>query len=213
MGLLSWLFPKAEDRIKKAKRLLQDERFAEARLEVIEVDHDEARALVAEAEVALVRLNLEKAVQRARSGDIEQYERHIALAQNFHDGTQDELFASTEAQFTALQEEQSVVLSWETLDAAAVRRDRLGTDPGDFTLSAYAGVGAIRLFFGGERPFNLPGLEYEPIAQWFVPKWLGDDATVGQHIVAGLQQRGHSAAAIAAIMGGNFIRVFGEAVG
>ena len=44
------------------------------------------------------------------------------------------------------------------------------------------------------------------------PQGLADIGE-SQHIVAGLQQRGHSAAAIAAIMGGNFIRVFGEAVG
>ena len=44
------------------------------------------------------------------------------------------------------------------------------------------------------------------------PQGLADIGE-SQHIVAGLQQRGHSAAAIAAIMGGNFIRVFAEAVG
>ena len=171
----------------KSETPFEDGRFAEARLEVIEVEHDEAKELVAQAEKALVRINLEKAIQRARSGDLEQYERHVALAESFHDGTQDELFQTTQTQFETLQEKHAVELSWESLDSAAARRERLGTDPGDFTLSAYAGSGAIRLFFGGERPFNLPGLEYEPIARWFVPDWLGDDPDALEEISAGLR--------------------------
>ena len=39
------------------------------------------------------------------------------------------------------------------------------------------------------------------------------DIGESQHIVAGLQQRGHPPAVTAAIMGGNFIRVFGKVVG
>ena len=61
MGIFSWLFPSPADRIAKAQRLMADERFAEARLEVIDVEDPAAEALRTQAEGALVTLNLNKA--------------------------------------------------------------------------------------------------------------------------------------------------------
>ena len=42
MGLLSWLFPSPEDRIRRAQDLVDRERYADARLEVMDIDHPEA---------------------------------------------------------------------------------------------------------------------------------------------------------------------------
>ncbi|MEZ4431092.1 MAG: hypothetical protein R3F65_01680 [bacterium] len=69
MGLLRWLFPGPAEKVAKARRLMAEGRFAEARLLVVDVDDEAARALVAEAEAALVRVNLEGALQRCRAGD------------------------------------------------------------------------------------------------------------------------------------------------
>ncbi|MEE2787777.1 MAG: hypothetical protein VX589_10590 [Myxococcota bacterium] len=171
MGLLSWLFPKPQDRVEKAKRLIQDERYAEARLEIIDVDLDEAKTLLRDAEMALVRLNIERAIQKARAGDFQQYESHIELARSFDHFDQTALFEAAAEQLADIMGQQAVTKSWDTLDHAAERRARLGTDPGDFTLDAYAGTGVVRLFFGEERPFNLPGLQLEPMASWFKPTW------------------------------------------
>ena len=180
VGLLSWLFPSVSDKVEKARRLMTDERYAEARLMVVGLDDATAKAVVLEAEQALVKLNVEKAIQRARAGDFGQVSSHMELAQQFHDGSLEALFEDAEKQIAAYAAEGATDAVWQDLEAFAQRRQRLGTDPGDFTLSAYSGTGSIRLFFGGERPFNLPGLEVDPLAQWFKPSWIDGGDTEPQ---------------------------------
>ena len=172
VGFLSWLFPSVSDKVEKARRLMADERYAEARLLVIGLDDASAKAVVVEAEQALVKLNVEKAIQRARAGDFGQVNSHLELAKQFHDGSLESLFDDAKEQIEAYAAEGATDAVWRDLKVFAQRRQRLGADPGDFTLSAYSGTGSIRLFFGGERPFNLPGLEVDPLAQWFKPGWI-----------------------------------------
>ena len=172
VGLFSWLFPKPADRIEKARKFMNDERYAEARMEVADLSEEAAVVLKAECEQHLVRLNLEKAVQRARAGEDSVAQSHLDLAERFHDGSMTDLFEETFAELAALDRAQRVDAVWSALASAAERRSRLGTDPGDFTLAAYSGQGMVRLFFGEGRPFNLPGLEYEPRASWFKPSWM-----------------------------------------
>ena len=69
MGLLSWLFPGPVEKVAKARRLMADGRFAEARMLVVDVEGEAAEALRLEAEAGLVRLNLEGAVKGGRAGD------------------------------------------------------------------------------------------------------------------------------------------------
>ncbi len=176
MGLFSWLFPKPADRIAKARKLMADDRFAEARMEVADLSEAEAQALKSECEQQLVRMNLEKAVQRARAGEHQVVQSHLDLAERFHDGSMTELFEETNAALAALKNAQRTDAVWAELASAAERRARLGTDPGDFTLAAYSGKGAVRVFFGEGRAFNLPGLEYEPRAEWFRPSWMSECA-------------------------------------
>ncbi len=175
MGLLGWLFPKPADKIAKARKLMGDERFAEARLAVLDVDDPEAKAVVAEAEAALVRVNLERAVQRARAGDAEQAQSHLELAEQFHAGGQEALFEETRAEIQRIAVDSARDAVWDDLVTAAERRRKLGDDPGDFARSALHGEGAVRLYFGGDEPFGLPGLEIEPRAAEFVPPWVPDD--------------------------------------
>lgn len=190
MGFFSWLFPKPADRIAKAKKLIEEDRFAEARNEVLDLTEPEAVEVRAAAEGALVRLNLEKAIQKARAGDEKAVQSHIDLAERFHDGSMSALFEETAAQIRALDAAQRVDAVWSELAEAAERRARLGTDPGDFTLIAYEGQGAVRLFFGSGRPFNLPGLEYEPRAEWFLPNWMSELSTADEAtVVSALKKR------------------------
>ena len=172
MGILSWLFPSTADRIAKAQRLMADERFAEARLEVIDLEDPAADALRIEAEKALVQLNLKKALEWARAGDESQVNGHLDLAEQMHDGSMDELFRDTEVKLEVFRKAHLAEQSWTNLKTFALRRKKLGTDPGDFSLAAYSGVGAVRLFFGGQRAFNLPSLELEPRSEWFVAPWM-----------------------------------------
>ncbi len=172
MGLLSWLFPKPADRIAKAKKLMAQARFAEARLEIIDVDDDEARALKSEAEHALVKINLERAQQYARAGDAKQVEGCLTLAENFSDGSQTALFEETMELIKSQAQERAVKEMWVDLRQQAERRRQLGADPGDFTLRAYEGTRTVRLFFGAKTAFSLPGLEVEPDQEWFKPGWI-----------------------------------------
>lgn len=172
MGLLSWLFPKPADRIAKAKKLMAQSRFAEARLEVVDLEEEEAVALKTEAERALVKVNLERAQQFARAGDVGQVESCLNLAQNFSDGSQTELFEQTMEVIQSQAQERAVAEMWADLRRQAERRRRLGADPGDFTLRAYDGTRTVRLFFGAKTAFSLPGLEVEPDQTWFRLPWV-----------------------------------------
>ena len=113
------------------------------RLLVIGLDDASAKAVVVEAEQALVKLNVEKAIQRARAGDFGQVNSHLELAQQFHDGSL-ERFLTMKEQIEACCRGGATDAVWRIWSLQ--RRQRLGADPGDFTLSAYSGTGSIRLF-------------------------------------------------------------------
>jgi tetratricopeptide (TPR) repeat protein len=76
----------------KARRFLADGEPAEARLEVLSLDDDEARAIVLEAENALALMNIEAAVQWCRAGDSGRVQHHLELASDFHRGGHEEAF-------------------------------------------------------------------------------------------------------------------------
>ncbi|MBW2257232.1 MAG: hypothetical protein JRI25_21925 [Deltaproteobacteria bacterium] len=86
MGLLSWLFPSPADRIAKAKRLLEGEHWADARLEVLDIDDPKAHKIVEQAEAELVRVNLDAARSWADADDEYRVLVHIELAESFHKG-------------------------------------------------------------------------------------------------------------------------------
>lgn len=86
MGLISWLFPSDEDRIRSARTMLERGHHADARLEVLEIDHDDARAVLGQAEQALALKNLQTAISWAEAGDDHRVASHLELAENFHHG-------------------------------------------------------------------------------------------------------------------------------
>ena len=174
MGIFSWLFPKPADRIAKAAKLMEQERFAEARMQVVDIEEPSAVEIVKAAEMALVRLNLDKAVQRGRAGDVGQVEAHLDTARRYHDGSLEAEFERVGNELEELFSEQAKVDTWNDLVKQAERRAQLGTDPGDFTLAAYTGEGSVGLIFGKNRAFNLPGVEYGPLEEWFKPTWMTD---------------------------------------
>jgi len=92
MGLLSWLFPSESDRVAKAAALLDRDAFADARLEVLDIDTPEARAIVEKAERALAEHNLDAALSWARAGDVERVQIHLELANQFKRPDMDDLF-------------------------------------------------------------------------------------------------------------------------
>lgn len=180
MGLLRWLFPGPAEKVAKARRLMADERFAEARLLVVDLDDEAARALVGEAEAALVRVNLERALQRCRAGDEAAVAGHLEVARQFAREGGEAAFAEVEAAMGAVRRRRALDGVWQGLRAAADRRRRLGDDPGDFVLGALSGAGEVRLFFGGDEPFGLPGIELSPRSGDFVPGWVPAAVDPGQ---------------------------------
>lgn len=92
MGWLSWIFPTADDRVAGARKLMAAKRWAEARLEVLELDHPDAAGLITACETELARMNLDEAVTWARAGDEGRMAQHLELAEQFHHGGLEERF-------------------------------------------------------------------------------------------------------------------------
>jgi hypothetical protein len=104
MGLLSWLFPSEADRVAKARKFVDDKRWADARNELLGLEGPEVVAVRQLAEAGLVGLNLDEAVHAAAVGDEERAAHHLQLAQQFHHGGQEEKFTEVRR---LLREERS----------------------------------------------------------------------------------------------------------
>jgi hypothetical protein len=107
MGWFSWIFPSEEERIASAKKMLEAGRAADARLEVLDIDHVDARAVLKNAEDALARLNLEAALSWADAGDDRRVATHLELAESFHTGGLEEEFAVARRRMRALRTQRS----------------------------------------------------------------------------------------------------------
>ena len=86
MGVLSWFFPSEQDRVDKARRYLEQERWADALDKVHGIESSAAIAVVRDAREGLARANLEAAVSWARAGDEQRVHTHMELADEYHDG-------------------------------------------------------------------------------------------------------------------------------
>lgn len=178
MGLMSWLFPKPADKVAKARRLIAEGRFAEARHAVEGVDHPDAEGLLAEAARGLVRLNLETAVQNARGGNEAQVESNLERAAHFHDGSMQALFDETAARLAEVRRVRDQERAWTDLAALAERRRRLGVDPGDFSWVAFNEDGAIQLVMDNDGS-GLPHLVVQPDAAVFRPAEIAEPEVAG----------------------------------
>ncbi len=107
MGLLSWLFPSDEDRVAKARRLLADGRWSDARLEILDIERPDAQQIVREAEGQLAQLNLDAALSWAEAGDEHRVQVHLELAEDFHHGGLEESFRTVRRRIRELRAAQS----------------------------------------------------------------------------------------------------------
>lgn len=83
MGLLDWLFPGPDAKIKKARVMLERGEFNEARWLVDGLEHAEARNIRAAALEGMARLNLEAAAAAEALGDRALMDEHLELAREF----------------------------------------------------------------------------------------------------------------------------------
>ncbi len=86
MGLWRWLFPSPAERIERGTRMVEAGRFAEARLDMLDLAGPEALAVRTDAEVGLARLNLREAVACAAAGNDERATEHLSLVDQFSHG-------------------------------------------------------------------------------------------------------------------------------
>ena len=177
MGLFDFLSPKPEKKIAKARKLMADDRFAEARLLLLDVDDDGARAALVEAETGLVTVNLDGAKAWARAGNGAQVDDHLERAHQFHKGGLEALFESTEAEIARIRRRSDHGKIWDGLATAAARRARLGVDPTDPAWVA-RNAGAISLAVPDDKVdrSGLARLTINPEARIYEPEALQNQA-------------------------------------
>ncbi|MBT3223570.1 MAG: tetratricopeptide repeat protein [Proteobacteria bacterium] len=106
MGLLSWLFPSEADRVVRAQQYLKEENWADARMEVLDIQSDEAQGIVVQAEHQLCRLNLEAALSWCHAEDDHRVSHHMEMANNFHRGGLEDLFREVRREMRELRAER-----------------------------------------------------------------------------------------------------------
>jgi tetratricopeptide (TPR) repeat protein len=126
MGLLSWFFPSPADRVASARRLMDGQRWAEARLDLLELDHPDAAGLVATCETELARMNLVEAVNWARAGDEQRLAQHLELAEQFARGGLEDAFRDARREMRELRAERTE-LARRAQEAEAARQ--MSVDP------------------------------------------------------------------------------------
>ncbi|MEQ1505028.1 MAG: tetratricopeptide repeat protein [Myxococcota bacterium] len=107
MGFWSWLFPSDEDRVRRARELVAAGRAEFARLEVLEVDRDDAREVLHQAEAILAERNLEAAIQYGRVGDDQRAADCLELAEQFDHGGLGERLADTRRELREIRGRRS----------------------------------------------------------------------------------------------------------
>jgi tetratricopeptide (TPR) repeat protein len=132
MGLLSFLFPSADDRVARARKMMSAKRWADARLEVLDLDHPDAPGLVADCETELARMNLVEAVSWCEAGDDSRVMHHMELADRFHHGGLEDAFRETRRQMRAIRQERSEAerRAREAEQARLMRADPIGASGG-----------------------------------------------------------------------------------
>jgi len=149
MGLLSWIFPSPADRVAKARKYLAEGRPDEARLEVLDVDHPDAAAVLAEAGNGLALVNLDAAVNACRTQDDVRAGELLELADRFHSGGQEERFREARREMRELRSARSAadVAAQEDQQRRLLSVDPLGVTGGPSWLDKTAEASV----FGADR--------------------------------------------------------------
>lgn len=154
MGLMSWFFPTPEDRVARARTLLANGRPEYARLEILEIDRDDARAVLVEAENQLAVRNLDAAVQYTRQREDARAAECLELADQFHHGGLEEKFQEVRRELRELRTRRTA----EEEKAAADKQARLlAVDP--------LGVTGGPSWLDPNTPTNLFDEDQEELAQ------------------------------------------------
>jgi len=161
MGLFGWLVPSAEKKVAKARKLIDEQRYAEARLLLLGLNDDTARAALVEARQGLVRINLDGAQAWCHSGDEAQVADHLERAANFDPGGMAGEIEEARVKLDAIRRRRDHGRLWRDLQDAAERRSRLGIDPSDPAWVA-RNTGAIQLANAEKDPNGLPHLAFYP---------------------------------------------------
>lgn len=106
MGIFSWLFPSEADRMARGRQLLEQKQWADARMEVLDIQNDEAQGIVVEAEHQLCRMNLEAAVSWCHAEDDRRVSHHMEMAENFHRGGLEDEFREARREMRELRAER-----------------------------------------------------------------------------------------------------------
>ncbi|MCA9570402.1 MAG: hypothetical protein KC656_21305, partial [Myxococcales bacterium] len=156
MGIWSWFFPSADDRVATAKKRMEAGRWADARLEVLELDHPEAAGIVSACEAELAKMNLEAAISWCRAGDDPRTSHHLEVAETFRQPGLEDAFREARREMRAIRQERTVAeqRKKEEEQARLMSADPLGltggpswrdpTLPADF-LDAHDDEAAARL--------------------------------------------------------------------
>lgn len=107
MGLFSFLRPSPEKRLDKARAHLARGLYADARMDALELgDLPGAAEVVAQAEEALARLNIEAAVSWAEAGEVERIQHHLELADAFRSPATEAALKDAHARIAAIVSER-----------------------------------------------------------------------------------------------------------
>lgn len=132
MGLFSWFFPGPEDRVRTARKKMESRRWADARLEVLDLDHPEAMELQKACETELARMNLHEALSWAQAGDDARVMHHMELADTFHHGGLEDAFRDTRRELREIRRERDEAEQRrrEAEEARALNADPFGVAGG-----------------------------------------------------------------------------------
>ncbi|MEZ4465146.1 MAG: hypothetical protein R3F60_15685 [bacterium] len=168
MGMFDWLFPSKEKKVARARGLIKEGRFAEARLILLDLGEDAAPAELLECGQGLVRLNLDGALAWCRAGDEAQVQAYLERAEQFHPGGLEARIAEVKAQLEVIRRRRDHGKLWKDLEASAQRRSRLGIDPTDPAWVA-KNTGAIQLADSDRDANGLPRLVIYPEPSIYEP--------------------------------------------
>lgn len=142
MGLLSWLFPSVDDKVARARDMIARGQHADARLELLDLDHPASAELIEQCERELAEKNLLSAVSWANARDYERVQVHLELADTFRKPGMDDLFREQHAEVRRIRDEQA---SKQRADHAEREARLLAVDP--------LGIaGSTSLFDPAEQP-------------------------------------------------------------
>lgn len=132
MGLLSYFFPSEADRIARAQKLLANQRWADARLEVLDLESEAAQQVKSTAESELVRMNLEAAVSWCQADDDGRVMHHLEVAENFRGKDSDALFLDARRQMRTIRAERKAEAerAKEAEDSRMLAADPFGASGG-----------------------------------------------------------------------------------